>query len=143
MKTESSQARDRLLNDLLSDDLAGLGDDRKAFALAAFRRAHLVRRVRNGAGLVLIVAALAATLFQFAPSTPTARVAETASVPVPAADHGEALSEISDAELISSFPENTCFLAEVDGRKILVFTDEALREKYLHRPGDKTHSGSF
>ena len=148
MKTEKREATGRLLNDLLADELEGLGDGRKAIALAAFRRAHLVRRVRNSAGLVVVLAALAAALFHYSRPRQTQLIAETApaaTAPIPAgtAYSGDTLVKISDAELIASFPADTCFLAEVDGRKILVFTDPALRDKYLHRPTDKTASGSF
>src|SRR5688572_17309725 len=118
MKTEKREATGRLLNDLLADELEGLGDGRKAIALAAFRRAHLVRRVRNSAGLVVVLAALAAALFHYSRPRQTQLIAETApaaTAPIPAgtAYSGDTLVKISDAELIASFPADTCFLAEV------------------------------
>ena len=50
----------------------------------------------------------------------------------PRASEPKGARNLTDEELIASFPPNTCLLAEVEGRKILVFRDATLRKQYLH-----------
>jgi hypothetical protein len=38
---------------------------------------------------------------------------------------------ITDEQLVSSFPPGSCFIAEVDGRKELVFFDPAVERRYV------------
>ena len=40
---------------------------------------------------------------------------------------------LTDEELIASFPSNSCFLAEVEERQILVFVDPSVEEKVLRK----------
>ena len=39
---------------------------------------------------------------------------------------------LSDEELLRSFPPGSCFLAEVNGKKVLVFADESMRKQLLN-----------
>jgi hypothetical protein len=41
---------------------------------------------------------------------------------------------MTDKELLASFPEGSCFLAEVDGKEELIFVDPNLERKYMGRP---------
>jgi hypothetical protein len=53
----------------------------------------------------------------------------------PAAVQAEAPTNdatLTDEQLLASFPANSCFIAEADGRKILVFRNPELRQKYFH-----------
>jgi hypothetical protein len=43
-----------------------------------------------------------------------------------------AISIMSDQEVVACFPPGSCFIAEVEGRKVLVFPDPILRQRYLH-----------
>ena len=43
-----------------------------------------------------------------------------------------ARAELNDEELLAIFPEGSCFIAEVDGRKKLVFHDPAVRAKFFN-----------
>jgi hypothetical protein len=39
---------------------------------------------------------------------------------------------LSDEELLRSFPPGSCFLAEVNGKTVLVFTDESVKKELLN-----------
>jgi hypothetical protein len=39
---------------------------------------------------------------------------------------------LTDEELLAMFPAGSCFLAEVNGRKVLVFNDPAVKERFLN-----------
>ena len=39
---------------------------------------------------------------------------------------------LTDEQLLAFFPANSCFIAESEGRKILVFRNPELRQKYFH-----------
>ena len=41
------------------------------------------------------------------------------------------ITAISDEELLASFPPGSCFLAEVNGETMLVFTDDKVRTEVL------------
>ena len=40
--------------------------------------------------------------------------------------------EINDEELLAIFPEGSCFIAEVNGKKTLVFSDPAVRARFFN-----------
>src|SRR5688572_5947699 len=127
MNNERLRARGRLLNDVLAEE----SGSQKALAMAAFRRARFERRVRAFGGVALVVvAALAAGLHYYRTERP-ATVAKTSQ---PQAVTSGTLVKLTDEELLATFPTNSCFLAEVNGRQILVFTDRSLKEKFLHKP---------
>ena len=42
---------------------------------------------------------------------------------------------LTDAELVAAFPKGSCFIAEVDGRKELVFLDPQVERTYVARSG--------
>ncbi len=48
-------------------------------------------------------------------------------------------SPFSDEELLALFPRGSCILAEIDGRKELVFLDPKLERLYLSRAGKAAH----
>ena len=39
--------------------------------------------------------------------------------------------ELNDQELVALFPEGSCFIAEVNGKKKLVFSDAAVRAQFF------------
>jgi hypothetical protein len=45
---------------------------------------------------------------------------------------GNSARDLNDDELLAIFPEGSCFLAEVNGRKTLVFHDPAVRAKFFN-----------
>jgi hypothetical protein len=124
--------KQRLLNDLLQDDASHEWcADGKEKALAAFRQARLWKRVGLVSRLAAVIAGLAGGAFLYCThlwkNSPVPPVNELASQPVAAP-----LPTLTDDQLLASFPANTCYLAEVDGRKILVFVDPELQKKYVH-----------
>ena len=124
--------KQRLLDDLLQDDASHeWRADGKEQALAAFRQAHLWKRAGFILRLAAVVAALAGGAFLYRThllkNSPVPPLSELASQPVAAP-----LPTLTDDQLLASFPANTCYLAEVDGRKILVFVDPELQKKYVH-----------
>jgi len=44
---------------------------------------------------------------------------------------------LTDAELISSFPAGSCFLAEIDGKKQLVFLNQEVERRYVAKVGEQ------
>lgn len=46
----------------------------------------------------------------------------------------EATHTMTDQQLLASFPPNSCYLAEVDGRKVLIFADASVRRKFIGKP---------
>lgn len=142
MNNERLRARDRLLNDVLAEE----SGSERAMAMGAFRRARFGRRVRTFGGLALVVAAALVTGIHYYRIERTATIAVQTSRPQPlanVAENSSALVKLTDEELLASFPSNSCFLAEVNGRQILVFTDRSIRETFLHKPSESSSRDSF
>jgi hypothetical protein len=127
-------SRETLLKEVLSDHDTGAHEAGKQAALTAFRRRRTVRRATNvTVGVIVAVVICAATVhFASLPEDKGANVVRQ-SVPaaVPAAIPEQTPPSLTDEELVASFPPNTCFVAEVNGRKVLIFADAAARRKYL------------
>jgi len=142
MNNERLQARSRLLNDVLLEERGS----EKAVAMVAFRRARSGRRVRAFGGLaVTIAAALVLGIHYYRIERP-ATVAVKPSQPqalTTGAENTGALLKLTDEELLASFPSNSCFLAEVNGRQVLVFTDRSIKQKFLYQPADPSSRESF
>lgn len=129
MNDERNESARRLLNDVLREDSGGLEND-KEMALSAFRRGRLLRRAgRASAAVMMVAVAIAGVLVLQRDATK-----EIANVqPSGQSDHQPGMPRLTDEELIASFPSNSCFLAEVDGRQMLVFIDPRVEEKVLHK----------
>ena len=130
MNPERSDAEDRLLGDAFTNESEQAHT--RHVAMKVFRRAVLRRRVGRIAGLATLIAIAAMPLFRRSqphvseipsPVTPSVAAVAPALPPAPV---------VTDQELIAAFPTNSCFLAEVNGRQILVFNDSAMRDKFLH-----------
>ena len=135
MNNERLRARGRLLNDVLAQD----SGSEKVIAMAAFRRARFERRLRSLGGLAVIVAAsLAVGVHYYRIERPTIIAVKTWQPQATAivTETSRALVKLTDQELLASFPSNSCFLAEVNGRQILVFNDRSMREQFLHKPAE-------
>jgi hypothetical protein len=129
MNDERNESRQRLLNDVLREDPGGWED--KEAALSAFRRGQLLRRAgRAGVAVMIAAVAIAGVLVlqrHVIKDIPPAVVANVQ----PSEQSG--MPRLTDEELIASFPSNSCFLAEVEGRQILVFFDPRVEERVLHK----------
>lgn len=102
-------------------------------ALHAYRRRRHLKRFRS-ATLVTVVLALGAYSFSARPKrilneSLIANAPPTATPPLPAP--GDKLHSLTDEELIAKFPPDSCFLAEVNGKKILVFKDPAVEKQFF------------
>jgi len=143
MSNEQSDDKQKLLNEVLGEDsFQAFNDGLKQHALREFRRARLVRRIASvsmiAAGLVA-VAFVSSQLFhgQTSPAPANAATAKIARAPIPSADlekgNGAVMQDtLTDEQLVASFPSNSCFLAEVEGRKILVFRNPGLKKQFLY-----------
>ena len=131
----------RLLNEVFrTDAIDSFSGQLKERAWAEFRRARFIRRIALISSAAAAVTALVAggVLFQ---ASERNKARSLATMPVrteskrPAAVQAEAPTNdatLTDEQLLAFFPANSCFIAEVDGRKILVFRNSELREKYFH-----------
>ncbi len=141
MNNEPSEQKRKLLNDVFrADSFDTFNGQLRQRVLSEFRRGRFIRRATSISLTAAIVAALitCALLFRVFDRTRTTLLAK-----VPARNEGmrqtaaqpkESASDLTltDEQLIAFFPSNSCFLAEVEGRKILVFRNPELRQKYLH-----------
>jgi hypothetical protein len=131
---------DPLLTDLVSDsDFNRFRGELKKRALTRFRRHQAWRRILRTGGPVVLIAMAALTILRFPERAGRSRLVATAS----SFDHQRSaaatapivprtqMTAISDEELLASFPPGSCFLAEVNGETMLVFTDDKVRTEVL------------
>jgi len=124
---------DALLDAMLHDEAwqtASAGF--KAEALRAFCARQRVRRLARWAGGVAALAAVTAGLVHWSgrPAAP-ARQMVMAHTQFPKAP--DEPRRLTDAELVAAFPKGSCFIAEVDGKKELVFLDPKVERTYVAR----------
>jgi hypothetical protein len=106
----------------------------KAEALRTFRTRQRIRRLTRWAGsvaaLVVVLAGLAHWVGRPAPAPRQVMVALTQAPKAP-----DEPQHMTDKDLVAAFPKGSCFIAEVDGRKELVFFDPEVERTYVARPG--------
>jgi hypothetical protein len=106
----------------------------KAQALAAFRARQRVRWLTRSAGWLVAVAALVvAGLHWLNRSAPPPQ--PVAVPPAEARSNSGLPRYLSDQELLALFPKGSCFLAEVDGKKELVFLVPEVERQYVSHAG--------
>jgi hypothetical protein len=134
MRTNSDPEKDNaLLGAVLGDEnWLAANSAFKAHALTTFRVRQRIRRAtRWTAGLAVLVAAAALTAhWLHGPETARPKVM------IASAAHPKPLPgprPLSDAELIACFPKGSCFIAEVDGKKQLVFADPKVEQACVAR----------
>ncbi len=137
MKINSDHTRDAVLIDavLQDDDWQAANAAFKARALGSFRARQRVRRVTRVAALssaCLLVLAVALHWFGRPAALPRMNLTSHIEPPKSPA-HPRSLT---DQELLAAFPKGTCFIAEVDGKKLLVFLDPQVKRAYLSDPGE-------
>jgi hypothetical protein len=142
MNIESPKDKQKLLNDVLGDEaFAGFDDGLKGRALGEFRRARFIRRARA----VSVMALAAAGLGSFwllswqhpaGGNLSSNDVAELGTMTTDAETGGPkpfTARIINEEQLLAVFPKDSCFIAEVDGKKTLVFRDPQVRKQYFER----------
>jgi hypothetical protein len=96
-------------------------------ALSAFRSHHRTRKMVRAIALVVGVVALGVVSSRFRPSD----APFLAHTPIAVEPKRATPSPLSDEELLKLFPQGTCWIAEVDGRKVLMFADEKIEREFL------------
>ena len=134
MRTNSDPERDDpLLDALLQDEswqTANAGF--KAEVLGTFRARQRVRRLTRWAGSVAALAAvMAGVAHWFGPRAAAPRPIPVAHIQAPKAP--DKPQYLTDQELVAKFPKGSCFIAEVDGKKELVFLDPKVERTYVAR----------
>lgn|SRR5487761_2755515 len=129
--------RENVLLDAVLQDEAWQGTNAtlKAGALAAFRRRQRLRRLTRVAAAALVLCASAAVALRW-PRPPAATPSPVVTRRDPAPQNPEPVHYLTDEELLALFPRGSCVLAEIDGRKELVFLDPKLERLYLSRAGE-------
>ena len=117
------EREDALLNAVLRDESWQTANDAcKAEALGAFQARQRVRRLTRWTGCVVTLAAVVACGVYWL-GRPVAAPPQMAAKPPEASRESGKPRYLTDEELVASFPEGSCFLAEIDGKKQLVFLD--------------------
>ena len=141
MNDERSDDKRRLLNEVFrTDSIDSFSGQLKQRAWAEFRRARFIRRIAliSSATAAVIVLSVGGLLFRGSERSKTRTLAtmrveteaqrpEAVQAEAPAND-----ATLTDEQLLAFFPADSCFIAEADGRKILVFRSSELRQKYFH-----------
>ncbi len=132
MKTNPDPERERaLLSAILDDDewqVASAGF--KAQALRQFRAHQRRRRLLVFAGYAAVVALIGCVALWGERwfSSAHRRLARPAPKPAPQLA-GQPF--LTDAQLLAFFPKGSCLIAEIDGRKELIFLDPDVKRRYL------------
>jgi hypothetical protein len=124
---------DTLLDALLRDEnwqaaSAGFKEE----ALRTFRVRRRTRRLTRwtASAATLAAAVVCAAYWLRMPATAPRKVMmASVLVPQPTPDP----RPLTDAELVASFPKGSCFIAEVDGKKQLIFVDPKVERTYVAR----------
>jgi hypothetical protein len=129
------ETEDALLDATLRDEAwLSVSTAFKAEALRTFRTRQRVRRLTRWAGSVAALAAVLAGLALWvgrpAPAPRQVMVALTQAPTAP-----DEPRHLTDQDLVAAFPKGSCFIAEVDGRKELVFFDPEVERTYVARLG--------
>lgn len=127
---------DPLLDRVLDDEIwQRVCATQKTNAIGAFRARQRQRRLMRRSGAVAIMAvgmAIAGAVLwhgrRQAPLPPQIASQELTPPVTPAAPQ-----YLTDQELLALFPRGSCFLAEVDGKKQLVFFDPKDESTYLSK----------
>jgi len=105
----------------------------KAEALKTFRTRQRVRRLARwsiGAAAMIVAADITVHWFAKPGRLATRNVHQTVQVPMPT--NGPA--QLTDEQLLASFPKGSCFLAEVNGHKELIFYSQEAEHTYVAYP---------
>ena len=136
MRTNSDPApEDALLDAALGDESWRTANTTfKVEALKAFRTGQRVRRIKRWAGSGVALAAVMVGVVHWVgrPALAPRRIlmAQPRRPEAP-----QQPRQMTDAELIAAFPKGSCFIAEVDGKKELVFINPEVERIYVARAG--------
>jgi hypothetical protein len=109
----------------------------KAEALRAFHARQRARRLIRWAGTAAAVA-IAAGVGLHRLAKPDHFASKRPSPPVQVLAPTNSPAQLTDQQLLACFPKGTCFIAEVDGQKELVFYDPEAERTYVAHPVSPT-----
>ena len=122
---------DALLDALLRDEnWENASAAFKAEALGTYRRRQRVRRLGRWAGSVAALAVVMAGILHWA-GRPAAGPRQMTMAHQATTGAPDKPRQLTDAELVAAFPKGSCFIAEVDGKKELVFFDPEVARSYV------------
>ena len=110
----------------------------KAEAMRTFGVRQRVRRLtRWASGVAALAAVIAGAGLWFGRPAPAPRqIAMTRAVAPKIPDKP---GRLTDAELVAAFPKGSCFIAEVDGRKELIFFDPKVERAHVAWSGERNN----
>lgn len=121
---------EELLDEVLTEDLP---DADHANTVGRFRREIFWRKVRRSTAAGLVFSAvLAVTLFTIRTEPPQAMGVHNSARGQRPEQSKKSPDILSDQELVRLFPPDSCYLAEVNGKVVLVFKDEATRRQFVN-----------
>ncbi len=104
----------------------------KVEALKAFRTRHRLRKVTRWAGSVAaLLAVLVGVVLWVGRRAPAPRQVMVALTRAP--QPSDKPRQLTDQDLVAAFPKGSCFIAEIDGRKELVFLNPEVERTYVAR----------
>lgn len=131
MNSNLDPEEEGLLNVVLRDEgWQTLGADLKRQAVVAFVAHRRWRRARRWAGLGLALAVLVACAVHWVGQRPSTPI-EVTTTQGKGASEPPAVHFMTDQELLASFPKGSCFIAEVDGKKELIFLDPKAERTHM------------
>jgi hypothetical protein len=133
-KSSDPHTEQTLLDALLQDEAWRSGSAAfKAEALGAYQTHLRTRRLtRWSLGMVALAVVTCMVHWLVEPAaSPRRQSFASAKVPKPAGQ----LRHLTDGELLAAFPKGSCFIAEVDGKKELIFVDPQAEHTFVVRSG--------
>ena len=136
-KNRDFEKDDPLLNAVLADEgWQSTNAACKTAALGTFRARQRARRAMRWTGYAVVLAATVACGLYWLGRPVTAPPQIATKLPD---TKKESLTPryLTDAELVASFPKGSCFLAEIDGKKKLVFLDQEVERQFVSKAGEQ------
>jgi hypothetical protein len=143
VRTNSSPEKENALLDAMLRDETWQAAS-AAFKTEALRTYHArqrVNRVVRFAGSVAVLAAVGVGLAHWLGHSTAPAPNQLAAVRIEAPRAPQQPRQLTDQELVAAFPKGSCFIAEVDGKKELVFLDPKVERTYMaqsdYREGER------
>lgn len=138
-RNRDPEEENALVDELLRDEIwESASAAFKAEALRAFRGRTVVRRLTRLIGSAAALAFVAVCGIYWLRPVVTKQQLTKANRPVPIAT---AKHELSDEALLAFFPAGSCFIAEIDGQKELVFLDPNAERVFVSGAGASQRAG--
>ena len=124
-----------LLEDMLRDEQWQAASAAiKAEALSILRTRRTKRILTRLGGVLAVIAFLGVSAGHWLRRQETDQ-RQIAALPRSNPNAVEKLRPLTDAELVGAFPEGSCFIAEVDGKKELIFFDREVERTCVAKSG--------